>query len=286
MNPKENKAPAFNIKCPVKHEVLQQEGYSIHYYTSGDPANELIFFLHAAFADHRNFDKQIDHFSKNYRVVTIDLLGHGLSAVEKARDKIDASVTHIALILQSEGYEKAHFVGVSMGTLIAQYFALLQPEKVLSMTVLGGYDINADNSKIVRAQRSEQFKWIFKALISMNSFRRYVSKVSVSNSENQSRYFEMAGFFTLRSFASMAGLAKVLQKRENIKRDYPLLILCGDKDLELAQRMNKKWHESDTTSLYSIIERAGHCANMDNPEDFNRIVSAFINQISNEKKIH
>ncbi len=286
MNPKENKAPAFNIKCPVEHKVLKQEGYSIHYYTSGDPTNELIFFLHAAFADHRNFDKQIDHFSKNYRVVTIDLLGHGLSAVEKARDKIDASVTHIALILQSEGYEKAHFVGVSMGTLIAQYFALLQPEKVLSMTVLGGYDINADNSEIVRAQRSEQFKWIFKALISMNSFRRYVSKVSVSNSENQSRYFEMAGFFTLRSFASMAGLAKVLQKRENIKRDYPLLILCGDKDLELAQRMNKKWHESDTTSLYSIIERAGHCANMDNPEDFNRIVSAFINQISYGKKIH
>jgi len=286
MNPKENKAPAFNIKCPVEHKVLKQEGYSIHYYTSGDPTNELIFFLHAAFADHRNFDKQIDHFSKNYRVVTIDLLGHGLSAVEKARDKIDASVTHIALILQSEGYEKAHFVGVSMGTLIAQYFALLQPEKVLSMTVLGGYDINADNSKIVRAQRSEQFKWIFKALISMNSFRRYVSKVSVSNSENQSRYFEMAGFFTLRSFASMAGLAKVLQKRENIKRDYPLLILCGDKDLELAQRMNKKWHESDTTSLYSIIERAGHCANMDNPEEFNLIVSAFIKQISYGKKIH
>jgi pimeloyl-ACP methyl ester carboxylesterase len=278
MNTIEKKVSAFIVKSPVEHKVLKQEGYSIHYYISGDSSNELIVFLHPAFADHRCFDKQIDHFSESFRVVTIDMLGHGLSAMEKAKDKIDSTVQHIVSIIQSEGYKKAHFAGVSMGALIAQYFGLLQPEKVQSMTVLGGYDINADNSEIVRAQRKEQLKWIVKALFSMNSFRWYVSRVSVSNTEDQSRYFEMARHFTLKSFAAMAGLGKVLQKRENISRNYPMQILCGDQDLDLARKMNRKWHESDPASFYSVIENAGHCANMDNPELFNRLLVEFLKQ--------
>jgi len=59
-----------------------------------------------------------------------------------------------------------------MGTLIAQYFALKYPDKVNSLTALGGYDINKNNKEAANAQRFENFKLIVKALFSMNSFRR------------------------------------------------------------------------------------------------------------------
>ncbi len=275
---KENNSFTVNIESPVKHKELKEAGYTVHYYTSGDPTKELIVFLHPAFADHRCFDKQIDYFAKEYRIVTIDMLGHGLSKVDKAKDKIDFSINHINSILKLEGYNNAHFVGVSMGTLIAQYYALNHPESVLSLSILGGYDINSDNKEIAKAQRSEQIKWISKAIFSMNSLRSYVSKSVVSQAEEQVRFYEMAGLFTRKSFTVMSGLGKVLQKRENIKRDYPLLILSGDKDIELAKIMSKKWHESELSSIYALIENAGHCANMDNSEDFNRIVMDFIKQ--------
>lgn len=266
----------FNITSPVQHKTLDQEGYSIHYFVSGSNASECVVFLHPAFADHRCFDKQIDYFARDYRVIALDLLGHGLSRVGKSRDKIDSSVNHIDSILTLEGCDKAHFVGVSMGTLIAQYYALKHPERIASMTILGGYDINANNREIVRAQRAEIIKWILKALFSMDSFRRYVATVSVSHSEEQTRFFQMAGLFTRKSFVVMSGLGKILQLRETEKRDYPLLILSGDEDLELARRMSKKWHESEPSSNYYLIEKAGHCANMDNAEEFNRIVMSFI----------
>ena len=135
----------------IKQKELKQNGYSIHYFCSGDSLKDLIIFLHAAFIDHRCFDKQIDNFSKDFRVITIDMLGHGLSKVDKAKDKIDASINHINSIIQLEGYDKAHIVGVSMGSLIAQYYGLMHSDKVLSMIILGGYDINADNSDINKA---------------------------------------------------------------------------------------------------------------------------------------
>ncbi len=264
------------IKSSIEHKELKQNGYSIHYYVSGNASKELIVFLHPAFADHRCFDKQIDVFSKSYRIITIDMLGHGLSEVNKAKDKIDFSIEHIDEIMKLEGRDKAHFVGVSMGTLIAQYYALKYPQKVLSMTLLGGYDINADNQDLIKAQRYENIKWIFKALISMNSFRKYVSSVSVFRPEEQARFYEMAGHFTRKSFMVMSGLGDVIKQRVNIKREYPLLILCGDKDLDLAKQAGRKWHDSDPQSSYYLIKNAGHCANMDNPDEFNDVVMKFI----------
>jgi len=276
------KALPVSMRNKIEHKELKQNGYSIHYFTTVDTTKELIVFLHPAFADHRCFDKQIDYFSRDYSVLTIDLLGHGLSKVDKAKEKIDFSIHHIDSIIASEGYTKAHFVGVSMGTLIAQYYALNFPDKVLSLTILGGYDINADNKEIARAQRAENVKWILKALFSMNSFRKYVSKVSVCRPEQQARFYEMAGLFTRKSFTVMAGLGKVLQPRTQVKRNYPVLIMSGDKDLELALRMSKKWHVSEPQSKYVLMKDAGHCANMDKPEEFNEIVLSFIKQRSKD----
>ncbi len=260
----------------IEHKEIKQDGYSIHYFVSGDKNQELIVFLHPAFADHRCFDSQIDYFSKHYRVITIDMLGHGLSKANKSKDKIDTSIKHIEKIIEIERYEKVHLVGVSMGTYIAQYFALNYPEKVLSMTLVGGLDINVNNEEAVKAQRSEQIKWMVRALFSMNSFRSYVSKNVVSKLQEQARFYEMASLFKRKSFTVMSGLVNVLQERENITIDYPLLFLCGDKDIELIKKISKGWHESEPSSEYCIIKNAGHCANMDNSEDFNRIVGKFI----------
>jgi len=204
----------------------------------------------------------------------MDMPGHGLSQPGKA--KIDYTIHHINFILESEGYHRAHFVGVSMGSLIAQYFALQYPEKVQSMTVLGGYDINGNNKELNKAQRSENIKWIFKALFSINSFRRYVAKVSVLRQDEQARIYEMAKLFTRRSFLAMSGLGNIVKERKGVDQNYPLLILSGEKDIELALKMSKKWHEENPSSEFYIIENAGHCANMDNPDAFNRVLLGFI----------
>lgn len=272
----------IEIKSKIEHKELKLEGYSIHYFCSGDAAKDLIMFLHPAFADHTCFEKQIDFFSKDYRIITIDMIGHGLSKVDEAKDKIDITISHINTILTLEGYDTSHIVGVSMGSLIAQYFTLKYPEKVISMTILGGYDINADNSEIAKVQRKEQIKWIFKALFSMNSFRRYVANVAVANSNEQIRFYEMAKSFTRKSFKPMSGLGNVLQKRDNILISYPLLIMNGGKDIELAKRSSKKWHDSEPNSNYYLIENAGHCANMDNSDRFNELLMGFIKQVKSK----
>jgi pimeloyl-ACP methyl ester carboxylesterase len=273
---KDNGKMNFQIESKIDHKTIENNGNTIHYFVSGNVERETIVFLHPAFGDHQCFDRQIDYFSSNYRVITVDMLGHGLTGVEKSKDKITATSTHLAEILKTENCDKIHIVGVSVGSLLAQDFALKYPEKILSLTVLGGYYINKDQKEVMKSQGKEMFKWLFKMIFSMDAFRRYTGNVSAINEIEQVRFYESAKHFTRKSFTVMSGLDKLIANR-NIQRKYPLLILSGEKDNELAQKMAKQWHEEEPiNSEMFIIENAGHCANMDNAEKFNNILMSFI----------
>ena len=256
----------------VEHKLLTLNGNTIHYYVSGNSGSPAVLFLHPAFGDHTCFYKQIDFFSKEFRVVTIDLIGHGLSKVCNSKQKIDSSIEHIRAIMAAENIESLHLVGVSMGALIAQHFVLYNPAKTLSLTCLGGYDINRVNKEVAKAQRKEMLGWLLRLIFSMRAFKRYAASVSAINKEEQERLYESMQGFTRKSFSAMSTLGRLIKERPTPARDYPLSILVGDTDNDLAKRMARLWHGDEPKSLFYQIDSAGHCANMDNADAFNQIV--------------
>ncbi|MDR2855824.1 MAG: alpha/beta hydrolase [Methanomicrobiales archaeon] len=266
----------YKIENESIHKSVKINGNTLHYFVNGNEEGKTIVFLHPAFGDHTCFDKQVHYFSPSYHIISIDLLGHGLTGVGKSKDKITETAKHIAEILKLENRENAHIVGVSLGSLLAQDFALKYPEKVLSLTGVGGYNINRKQKEIATAQRKELAKWLFKAIFSMNAFRRYVASITVIDQNEQARFYESASFFTRTSFTVMSGLNSIIQERIDIQRKYPLLILVGDKDAELALKSANQWHTEEVNSEFHIIEQAGHCANMDNAVQFNQILMNFL----------
>lgn len=266
----------------MEHKKLREKDYDIHYYLSGKADGKLIIFLHPAFSDHRAFDLQIGFFTPRFKVVTLDMLGHGLSQANKSQDKIDASASHIAKIIETEGYKKAHLVGVSMGSLIAQYFAVKYPEKVITLATLGGYSINKKNKELEHVQFLSNITLFVRALFSMKSFRKKVSLLSAYTREGQRLFLKSSEFYKRKSFLVMQGIQNVVKNRDNISLPYPILILTGEHDIPLAKKMAEQWHTELTNSEYRMIEHAGHCANMDNPERFNKLLFNFIES----KQIH
>lgn len=265
----------------IEHKTLKIDGYNIHYYESGKQNDDLIVLLHPAFADHRAFAQQIDYFSKSYRVITIDLIGYGLSKTNDSKDKIDASSKHIENILEVEGFDKAHIIGVSMGSWIAQYFALNNPDKVKSLTALGGYDINKRSKELEQAQSSSKLSLILRALFSMKSYRKKTAEITCKTETGQALFYEASSYCERKTFIVMAGLLNVLKIRDNIKPQYPILILTGEFDSDLAKEMAEEWHSNINNSELIILKNAGHCANVDIPLEFNKLVDQFIQQTNN-----
>jgi len=272
-----------DVKTSIEHKTFEKDGNSIHYFISGNPEGEAIVFLHPAFGDHRCFDKQIDYFSPRFRIITVDMFGHGLTGTGKSKEKIASTPHYIAEILSFENIHKTHIAGVSLGSLLAQDFALKYPEKTLSVTALGGYNINKEQKEIAKAQRNEMFKWLFMMIFSMDSFRQYVASICATDKIEQARFYESAKMFTRKSFTVMSGLDKLIGDRPYFQRPYPLLIVMGEQDLALAIQSARQWHTDDPSSELQIIENAGHCANMDNTGKFNETLMKFLTKNENSR---
>ena len=55
----------------------------ISYYIDDSANNDWVVFIHAAFIDHRMFEKQFEYFSGKYNLLAVDIIGHGNSTKTK-----------------------------------------------------------------------------------------------------------------------------------------------------------------------------------------------------------
>ena len=266
----------------LQERKLQKDSYSLYYYTQGDPANEAIVFIHPAYGDHTCFHHQVEFFAENYHIISLDMVGHGKSQVRGTRVSIDVTVDLIAEILQAEGHTQAHLVGVSLGALIAQAVAHRYPQRVKSVTVIGGYSIFGDNSAISKAQNREIVKAMFLMLFRMEGFRQYVIKSTSVVAAEQEIFYRAMQNFSLRSLPVMSGMSKILDKNP-ATLSQPLLILIGEHDLPILQTSAQDWQQREPDARFHLIPAAGHCANMDNPAEVNRLLAEFIAFDHNEK---
>lgn len=262
----------------------KQTSSSIHYFVSdNDTQNRkgAMLFLHPAFANHHAFDDQIHFFSKEYTVITMDFLGYGLSRGFQTKERIHDSHGHIHEILVTEGIQKIHLVGVSLGGLLAQDFANRHPGKVASLSAVGAYDINDYDPSTEKAQRKIQIAFLMKALLSMRWFHKSTAKVSSFTEPAQHRFYQMNRQMKRSSLRYMATLGKIMNQSKAVY-EFPLCILYGEHDTELAIQLSQRWYSNHTGSKLIVIHDAGHCANMDNPEEFNEAVMSFLNEVTNE----
>ena len=248
----------------------------LYYYISKSRHRQAVIFIHAAFADHTEFDPQIEVFSKYFTVITVDLIGHGLATKTKKGDGIEHTSEYLKDILSAENIEKAHFVGVSIGAVLAQDFANKFPDRVLSLSCFGGYDINNFDPAIQKKNSGAQRIMMLKALFSIKWFAKSNKLISAYTPKAQEAFYRMNIRFPRKSLIYLAGLNKLINRNQTGQRAYPLMIGCGDKDLPMELTIVEKWHEAEPNSKLVVFKNSGHLVNMDAPDEFNKVVLDFI----------
>lgn len=256
-------------------KTLCLENTPITYYIDDSANNDWVVFLHAAFVDHRMFEKQFDYFSGKYNLLAVDILGHGNSTHARKGDTIEQMSYWIDQIFQKHNIHAAHFVGVSLGTVFIQDFANRYENKVLSLACFGGYDINNFDIKRQKANSKGQMKMMLKALVSIKWFAKANKKISAYTSEAQEEFYKLNIQFKKSSFRHLAKLQKLVNKYPQKKRQYKLLVGCGEHDVPMEIEIVNEWAASENCDK-AILQGAGHCANMDKPEEFNMRLENFL----------
>lgn len=254
---------------------LYLENSPIAYFIDDTANKEWLVFIHAAFVDRRMFEKQFDYFSGKYNLLAIDILGHGDSIRTRKGDSIEKMSEWIDRIFQKHGISAAHFVGVSLGSVFIQDFANKYENKVLSLACFGGYDINNFDNKRQKANSKGQMKMMLKALISIKWFAKANKKISAYTDDAQTAFYNLNIQFKKKSFMYMAGLNKLVNKYPKKQRQYKLLVGCGEHDIPMEIEIVNEWAQYENCDKV-ILKGAGHCVNMDKPQDFNVCLENFL----------
>ena len=115
--------------------ISSADGNSIFYqvHGKGEPG---ILFVHCWTCNHTFWQAQVEHFSKNHRVIALDLAGHGLSSKDRTQYSMAAFAEDVAAVAKAVGPEQVILVGHSMGAPVVLEAAALLDDQVSGLVAV------------------------------------------------------------------------------------------------------------------------------------------------------
>ncbi len=267
----------------MTEKILSRLGSNLHYWTSGPENGPAVVFSHGATLDHHAFDAQISPLVEaGYRVLTWDLRGHGRSTPIGPEITVGILADDLLAILDELGAEKVALAGHSFGGYVAQEFVRRYPERANALIIIGCTNIAKKSSPFGRMMYLAMPNMLNR--MSLDTFRkRTLSDLGLLDSVKAYGAWAMQGI-TKEDFIAitMAGVA-CLWLDSGFKANYvipvPFLLTHGELDRAnggVFPRQSPSWMKREPNCRYEIIPRAGHTAQMDNPEAFNKILLDFL----------
>lgn len=130
----------------VRATVASADGVPIAYTAQGqgDPA---LVFIHGGFCDATFWSQQVDVLARDYRIVTLDLAGHGASGSERPEWTLEAYGHDVKAVVEELALERLVLIGHSMGGPVSLAAAQLMPERVagiIAVDTLHNMDLEWD----------------------------------------------------------------------------------------------------------------------------------------------
>ncbi|MFW6020255.1 MAG: alpha/beta fold hydrolase [Bacteroidales bacterium] len=253
------------------------------YYRKYELNNEApwVVFIHGAGGSSSLWFMQIKDFKKYFNVLLIDLRGHGKSASTQKSNNLKYNIQDLSAdiieVLDYVNISKAHFIGVSLGTIIIRQISESWPERVNSM-IMGGAIIRLNiRAKVLVAignflKKIVPFMWLYNffAWIIMPKARHKRSRTLFVNEAKKVAQREFMRWFQLTH--TITPLLNYFAEKDT---GIPTLYLMGEEDymfLPTVEYVTSK-HKS---SKLEVIPNSGHVCNIDQPEKFNQLAIDFI----------
>lgn len=249
-------------------------------------SSEWVVFIHGAGGSSTVWFKQIKDYKENFNVLLIDLRGHGKSKdlfkkyyKEKYTfEKISWDVIHV---LDHLKIEQAHFVGVSLGTIIIRTIGEIAPERMKSAVMCGAITRLNIRSRILVTignmfKKVVPYMWLytFFAWIIMPRKRHKQSRNLFIQEAKKLYQKEFIRWFKLT--AEVNPLLRYFKEKE---LPIPILYVMGDEDHMFLPPV-KHIVQRHKLSLLEVIENCGHVCNIEKPKIFNNLSIDFINRYS------
>lgn len=272
--------------------VLADDDVKLHYEEVGRGVP--ILFLHEYGGDHRGWEPQMRFFGRHYRCIAYAARGFPPSDIpsDPAQYSATRAVADAAAVLDHLEIERAHVVGLAMGSFTTLYFGLAHPARTASLVVAGcGY--GSDGSRIEEHHRASD---AIARLYEEHGAAAAAEKLASGPARIQYMLKDPRGWLEFAArMAERSALGAALTQR-GVLRDrpsvygleselrrlaVPTLLIVGDED-DPCLEPNLFLKRTIPASGLVTFPRSGHTLNLEESDLFNRTVQDFLTAVETD----
>ena len=225
---------------------------------------------------------QVTALADRYRVLTLDLRGHGETEASAGTSTMKLMAQDISALMDELRIDRAVVGGLSMGGYVALAFYQLFPHRVEKL-LLADTRAQADTkeAKVTRAEQVEQILAEGMAGIVNAMLPKLLSPETVSKRPDIVKRLREMMMHTNPEGAAAAlrGMAEREDQTERLSQvNVPTLIVVGKEDPITPVADSEKMHDGIPGSQLVVIENASHVSNIEQPEQFNRALQEFLSR--------
>ena len=229
---------------------------------------------------------QVPFFSEHFKTIIFDNRDVGRSSKATKAYTIADMADDVAGLMNGLGIERAHMLGLSMGAMIAQEFAIRYPKKLEKLVLTGTGAANA------RSKFDPISIWSYIKTQDTNGLMFAAQQVIWLFSESFNRNHEIVDQ-TLQMLASnpnpVMAEAYHRQAEAYVKHDTldrlnqvtaPTIVIAGEQDRLTPPWICREVADAIPNAKYKLILGAGssHVLPLERPDDFNQAVLSFLQQ--------
>lgn len=243
--------------------------------TGPESARQTIVFLGSLGSTRAMWDPQVTELSAaGFRVVTLDLRGHGESAVPPGSYSVAELAGDVLHTLDGLGLASVHLVGLSLGGAVAQHIALTAPDRIATLTLMctsarfGEPAAWADRGATVRSSGTTAIadavvdRWFTLGLADSDPQLVEIALAMVTDTDDQGY---AACCDALAEWDSRADLPKI---------SAPTLVIAGAQDPSTPPSELQFIAENIPGAHLEVLDPGAHLVNLEQAAQVSALISA------------
>jgi 3-oxoadipate enol-lactonase len=281
--------PAANTAIHAVASVLKEQGTTpplLHVVTTGEigAGKQTVVLSHALGFNHTMWESLVPVLAKKFNVIAYDHRGQGTSQKSAGDFSIDELVDDAASVILREVFAKGggpvHFIGLSMGGMVAQALAARYPYLIKSIVVANSAMRYDDTARALWQARIEAVGRNGMApVVEMALARWFTPGYRDSNAADVARVTEILLANDPQAYArTCAAIAAIDYRRTNPRIHCPVLVIAGERDLATPPELSNDIHASITHSKLVTLD-AAHISVMERPQEFAKYCVSFLTDV-------
>ncbi|MBM7417434.1 MULTISPECIES: 3-oxoadipate enol-lactonase [Nocardiaceae] len=240
--------------------------------TGRSPQRATIVLVGSLGSDRSMWDAQRSALTEVADVIVVDLRGHGRSPTPNGPYTIADLSEDVLAVLDENGLDRVHLVGLSLGGAVAQWIAVHRPARVQTLTLMctaarfGEPRGWSDRAAAVRAKGTDSFA---DAVVS----RWFTPEFTARDADLVARHRRMVSATSDEGYASCCEALAGWDDREDLGRiSAPTLVIAGEQDPATPPSDARILADGIARSRLHVLTAAAHLANVERAGEVTRLL--------------